>query len=445
MLWNYSHPKLLMSRPWRTLAGFIIFLMTSATLWATPLTAQAASGPSTANFTVSSTAGWQQTPIQLTAGDTYVVSYVSGSWTVDYRNFPRVGPAGYTNQVDSTIYQGCKYYPSRNYAVLLGAVGASSNPAFPISTGGTFTAGTSGPVFLRINDDDACLGDNAGSVTMKIVRQSPTHTTADNTNWAGYLAQASQADDAETSIVQPKITCAAHETSSVGFWVGISDPYGQHTIAQDGTSAFCYNGTPGYYLWWEAYGRSASQGGGYPVPVLNTNSTGVNVAPAVCKQSPVFNGQNSVTLKQLAFLVKNRCTTPVAPGDHINLSISVGAGSYAAFFAYNYRTGFQLNTTQTFAGVQTGGAEWIAETQGAGLSNFGKVTFANCWTALGGAGTVYSISELSYIRLTLVYYTKVITVNVPHEMASPGDLTAPQAVSPGIGYQDGFTVTWKHK
>src|SRR5690348_16753683 len=69
--------------------------------------ASASGGPF--NVTVSSTLGWQNTPLSVTKGQSYTVSYISGSWTVDSRNFPKVGPAGYSNSIDQTIYQGCKY------------------------------------------------------------------------------------------------------------------------------------------------------------------------------------------------------------------------------------------------------------------------------------------------------------------------------------------------
>jgi hypothetical protein len=113
------------------------------------------------------------------------VSYVSGNWTVDRRNFASVGPGGYSNSVDRTIYQGCKYNPGSNYAVLLGTVGDSA-AAFPIGQGGIFNASSTGPLYLRINDDDACLGDNGGAVKMLIspVTQAPFEA------YAGYSAVA---------------------------------------------------------------------------------------------------------------------------------------------------------------------------------------------------------------------------------------------------------------
>jgi serine/threonine protein kinase len=122
--------------------------------------------PSTVS--VSSTTGWQETSVYLKSGDKFTVTYASGSWSVDYRNFPYVGPGGYSEQEDAKIYQGCKIDTSQTYGVLLGSVGSAPNGAFPIGQGGTFAAGNNGYLYLRINDNDACLGDNNGSVTVTI-------------------------------------------------------------------------------------------------------------------------------------------------------------------------------------------------------------------------------------------------------------------------------------
>ena len=55
------------------------------------------------NCTISSRAGWQQTSRTLKQGDPFSVAYVSGTWTVDKRSLPFVGPEGYSADVDSRI------------------------------------------------------------------------------------------------------------------------------------------------------------------------------------------------------------------------------------------------------------------------------------------------------------------------------------------------------
>jgi len=52
---------------------------------------------------VSSQTGWQQTGLYLNTGDKFYVDYRGGSWTVDSNNYPYVGPAGYSADIDKTI------------------------------------------------------------------------------------------------------------------------------------------------------------------------------------------------------------------------------------------------------------------------------------------------------------------------------------------------------
>jgi len=239
----------------------------AATLAAVPL-ARAATPPVVATPTVSSTSGWQQTSLDIAAGQTYTVSYISGSWTVDYRNFPRVGPGGYSNSVDQTIYQGCKYYPQRNYAVLLGKVG-DSGADFPIGEGGIFKATSSGPLYLRINDDDACLGDNAGSVKMYVstIGQVPNYT------YAGYTVSAGGNGAfglVEATWVVPQISLTQcylnlFSTPRAAAWVGLwgtNNSINKNTawLPQIGTISYCNSDAPGhrhagrnYWAFWEMF------------------------------------------------------------------------------------------------------------------------------------------------------------------------------------------------
>src|SRR5690349_16691414 len=85
-------------------------------------TALAQNADTTTFFSVSAVDGWQETHIDLAAGQQFSISFISGSWTVDSRNFPQVGPEGYTADVDSRIYQDCKFDASNQYGVLYGQV-----------------------------------------------------------------------------------------------------------------------------------------------------------------------------------------------------------------------------------------------------------------------------------------------------------------------------------
>lgn len=118
---------------------------------------------------ISSRAGWQQTGLYLNAGDKYFVEYRGGSWTVDYRNFSYIGPAGYSADIDKTIAVGYsfKIESSVSYGYLLGKVG--NGKEIPIGNQvGPFSADVSGFLSLRINDIDSTLGDNDGSITVNL-------------------------------------------------------------------------------------------------------------------------------------------------------------------------------------------------------------------------------------------------------------------------------------
>ena len=123
-------------------------------------------GVGTSNMaSISSRTGWQQTGLYINSGDKFYVEYRGGSWTVDYRNFPYVGPAGYSDDIDKKIAVGYKFDSSVSYAYLLGRVGTGK--AILIGNkGGPFTADSSGFLSLRINDLDTSLGDNDGAITV---------------------------------------------------------------------------------------------------------------------------------------------------------------------------------------------------------------------------------------------------------------------------------------
>lgn len=117
-------------------------------------------------FEVDAKRGWQSTSLEVTKGQQVSFSAV-GSWTVDYRNFPYVGPNGYSLQVDRTIWQGCKLGPSLPYGLLLARVGDDPKSRI-IGSETAFTADRDGVLAFRIHDGDACLGDNDGTVTVTV-------------------------------------------------------------------------------------------------------------------------------------------------------------------------------------------------------------------------------------------------------------------------------------
>jgi hypothetical protein len=120
-------------------------------------------------FNVDSTRGWQAASILVQRGQALSFSAV-GAWNVDYRNFQYVGPDGYSPEVDSAIFQGCKLDQLLPYGRLLVRVG--DDPSFwVIGSEGAFTADRDGVLAFRIHDGDACLGDNAGSVKVTVTSE----------------------------------------------------------------------------------------------------------------------------------------------------------------------------------------------------------------------------------------------------------------------------------
>jgi len=120
------------------------------------------------NCTISSLAGWQQTPRTLKQGDSFSVAYLRGTWTVDKRSIPFVGPEGYSADVDARIGYAdfCKVKRDAPYGVLLGKI--DDGPVFLVGRGGNFTADRDGLLYLTINDQTYCQGDNEGSVVVQI-------------------------------------------------------------------------------------------------------------------------------------------------------------------------------------------------------------------------------------------------------------------------------------
>ncbi|HEU5431374.1 MAG TPA: fibronectin type III domain-containing protein, partial [Thermomicrobiales bacterium] len=126
---------------------------------------------------ISSTQDWQDTGITFQQGDQFMVAYVSGTWTVDYRFYAYVGPEGHPPDVDAQINPACKIIDTLPYGRLLGVIGNGS--IFSVGAGGAFTADDSGELFLTIND--ICRLDNDGSVVMLVASAVAARTRAKGT------------------------------------------------------------------------------------------------------------------------------------------------------------------------------------------------------------------------------------------------------------------------
>jgi hypothetical protein len=123
-------------------------------------------------YEVTSTSGWQTTPLNVSQGQLLSISAV-GLWNVDHHNFSFVDPDGYSPDEDSTISQGCKLDPQLPYGKLLARIG--DDHLWAVGRGGTFTAGSSGVLSFRIHEADGCQLDNAGTVTVTVTILEPSN------------------------------------------------------------------------------------------------------------------------------------------------------------------------------------------------------------------------------------------------------------------------------
>ncbi|WP_159053230.1 hypothetical protein [Streptomyces regalis] len=150
----------------RSIAGFTAV----STLTAVVLIGGAGeAGATSTTFVLSSKSGWVRVPLSLERGHEYTLS-TSGSWTVDHRNFPRVESGGYSEGTDAKIFQGCKINSNLPYGMLLGKFG--DDEPFAAGPAGTFTYQGRGSLFVRINDDERCFGDNAGQITVRVTSRT---------------------------------------------------------------------------------------------------------------------------------------------------------------------------------------------------------------------------------------------------------------------------------
>lgn len=108
---------------------------------------------------------WTPAGVSFSPGERVDITSLTGTWSVDHRNFEFVGPDGYTPATDATIYQGCKINSTLPYAILLARTG--SGPPWPAGSPATFDIAHGGPLQFHIND--TCLADNAGAIDITLV------------------------------------------------------------------------------------------------------------------------------------------------------------------------------------------------------------------------------------------------------------------------------------
>lgn len=201
----------------------------------------------------------------------------------------------------------------------------------------------------------ALAGAVAAIVAPSAAAAPATAQEAASENWAGYVANASNAGSGFSSVsgswTQPSANCSSGDGDSA-FWVGLGGASGQsQSLEQIGTQANCSGGSTQQYAWYE-------------------------LVPA----APVQLGMT------------------INPGDHISARVTV-SGTNVTVSLSDQTTGGSATKTLQMSDPDTSTAEWIAEApsecDGSGdcqplpLTNFGSVTFSSATaTAAGHTGPI---------------------------------------------------------
>jgi hypothetical protein len=120
-------------------------------------------------------------------------------------------------------------------------------------------------------------------------------------NWSGYADDDTQGNTytmVSGKWVQPAVTCPTDEDRLTVFWVGL-DGFDNGTVEQDGTLAWCFDGSPSYYSWWEMYPTNDIQTVGSSVVPGDKISASVTFASGKysMKLADATNPANSFTQK----------------------------------------------------------------------------------------------------------------------------------------------------
>ncbi|MFE7441224.1 protein kinase [Streptomyces chartreusis] len=130
------------------------------------------------NQVIQAASGWQNVAgLSLRKGDRVTVRFVDGEWTVDFRNKPMTGPAGYDAATDQSLdgAKACKLEPSSPFATLLARFGDSkTSPVHAVNQKLTLRATANGPLQLGINDAvGSCSDDNKGALAVEVTVTRP--------------------------------------------------------------------------------------------------------------------------------------------------------------------------------------------------------------------------------------------------------------------------------
>jgi hypothetical protein len=106
---------------------------------------------------------WQDTGVQVQAGDRITVLQVGGEWT---NTEGEVAPVDANGDAAQGLYEE-RTLPSAYAGTLIGKIGEDEGHVFPVGRWGIVTAPAAGSLYLAMNDSD--YDDNAGFVTVQIV------------------------------------------------------------------------------------------------------------------------------------------------------------------------------------------------------------------------------------------------------------------------------------
>jgi hypothetical protein len=159
-------------------------------------------------------------------------------------------------------------------------------------------------------------------------------------NWSGYAdSSTAGAFTAVSGTWRQPATACSPEQRLTSYWVGL-DGFDNATVEQLGTLAYCFEGLPYYFSWWE-----------------------------------MFPG-NSVTVG-----------STVQPGDRISASVNRSGTSYTLTLTDATTPGNSFSTVQTCAICENDSAEWIAERPAFATTGITPLTFFRSWNVMRGSQT----------------------------------------------------------
>jgi hypothetical protein len=205
-------------------------------------------------------------------------------------------------------------------------------------------------------------------------------------NWAGYAVIGSSFTQAKGSWIVPAVDCAGTPGGSASFWVGI-DGWSDATVEQTGTDSDCDGEKPHYYAWYE------------------------------------FAPKAGVTIESV----------PVSAGDRMSGEVDYDGAEFTVTIT-DESTGESFSTSAIIPLARRASAEWIAENNGIGLSDFGVAPFGTDFTDVFETNSATDDRTSGEIRAFGKMAQASTIVNQGVDDAVPSSLS-----------RDGssFTVTWK--